>query len=163
MQIHARSGAEAPIPECDVLYVSAASAEPLGVWLDALHCEGRLLFPLEPEGEGGQMLLVTRYSDQSYGARFICGVQFVSCIGTQNPHASSALAAAFKRGHFSAVRSLHRNDAPDESCWHAGRGWWLSYAALANQPCGSVEIAESNARTGDLEAKRSDLERYEKK
>src|SRR5665213_3472610 len=55
VRTHARSGAEAPLPKCDVLYVSAACAEPLGVWLDALKVGGRLLFPLEPEGSPGRM------------------------------------------------------------------------------------------------------------
>lgn len=126
VQTHARSGAEAPLPDCDVLYVSAASAEPLDVWLDALRGGGRLLFPLEPEGEGGLMLLVRRYTEQFYGARFICGVQFVSCIGAQDLGATRALADAFKRGDARLVKSLYRNDCPDDSCWLAGRGWWLS-------------------------------------
>jgi protein-L-isoaspartate(D-aspartate) O-methyltransferase len=126
VHIHNRSGAEAPLPDCDVLYVNAASAEPLGVWLDALTCGGRLLFPLEAEGVAGQMLLVTRMSDQVHAARFLTGVQFVACIGAQDPSAVRALEAAHKRGNYQAVRWLHRNDAPDESCWCAGRGWWLS-------------------------------------
>ena len=126
VQTHARSGAEAPLPECDVLYVSAASAEPLGVWLDALRYGGRLLFPLEPEGEGGQMLLVTKHAEGCYGARFICGVQFVSCIGAQSPEATRALIAAFRRGDSKLVRRLYRNDVPDETCWCSGKRWWLS-------------------------------------
>jgi protein-L-isoaspartate(D-aspartate) O-methyltransferase len=125
-EIHSRSGAEAPLPDCDVLYVNAASAEPLGVWLDALRCGGRLLFPLEAGGEAGQMLLVSRLSVKDYAARFLTGVQFVACVGAQDPDAVRTLEAAFKRGNWQAVRSLHRNDAPDENCWCAGRGWWLS-------------------------------------
>jgi protein-L-isoaspartate(D-aspartate) O-methyltransferase len=126
VQTHARSGAEAPIPECDVLYVSAASAEPLGVWLDALGCGGRLLFPLEAEGEGGQMLLVSRNAEETYAARLVCGVQFVACIGAQEQRATNALATAFKRGDSKLVKKLYRNDSPDDSCWCAGKGWWLS-------------------------------------
>lgn len=125
-QVHARSGAEAPIPECDVLYVSAASAEPLDVWLDALRFGGRLLFPLEAEGEGGEMLLLTRDAERSYAARFLCGVKFVSCVGAQNQSVASALLAAFRRGNSKAVRRLYRNNLLDESCWCAGNGWWLS-------------------------------------
>jgi protein-L-isoaspartate(D-aspartate) O-methyltransferase len=124
--VHARSGGEGPLPDCDVIYVSAACAEPLSIWLDALHCGGRLLFPLEPEGLGGQMLLVVKQSEQSYSARFLCGVQFVACAGAQDPQAARELEAAFRRGKWEAVRSLHRNDRPDESCWCAGHGWWLS-------------------------------------
>ncbi len=124
--VHCRSGAEGPLPGCDILYVNAAAAEPLAVWLDALHPEGRLLFPLEPKGGAGHMLLVTRQLDGTYPARFLCGVQFVPCAGAQNQQAAWALRAAFRRENWNRVRSLYRNDEPDESCWCAGPGWWLS-------------------------------------
>lgn len=124
--MHARSGAEKPLPGCDVIYVSAACAEPLGVWLDALYCGGQLLFPLEPEGLSGQMLLLTKQSDELYVARFLCGVQFVACIGAQNPRAARELETAFRRRTWEDVRSLYRNDSLDETCWCAGHGWWLS-------------------------------------
>ena len=124
--VHGRSGVEAPLPCCDVLYVSAAAAEPLAIWLNALRPEGRLLFPLEPQGEPGQMLLITRREEGSYSARFLCGVQFVPCIGAQDLRAVGALEAAFRKGNANQVKSLFRNDEPDESCWCAGRGWWLS-------------------------------------
>ncbi|HEV2487159.1 MAG TPA: protein-L-isoaspartate(D-aspartate) O-methyltransferase [Terracidiphilus sp.] len=124
--IHSRSGAEGPLPPCDVLYVNAAAAEPLAVWFDALLPDGRLLFPLEPQGEAGQMLLVTRKADGSYPARLLWGVQFVACAGAQDVHAARVLDAAFRKGNWSQVRQLYRNDQPDDSCWCAGRGWWLS-------------------------------------
>jgi hypothetical protein len=28
-----------------------------------------------------------------------------------------------------SVRSIQFNDAPDDSCWYAGKGWWLSTTA----------------------------------
>ena len=124
--VHGRSGAEAPLPACDLLYVNASAAEPLAVWLDALNPEGRLLFPMAPENELGQMLLVTRKTDGLYAARFLCGVQFISCTGAQDPEAVRTLRAALRKGRWSDVKRLHRNDSPDSSCWCAGRGWWLS-------------------------------------
>ncbi len=123
--VHCRSGAVGPLPPCDALYVNAAAAEPLAVWLDALRPQGRLLFPLAPEDGSGQMLLVTRTADGPWAARFLCGVQFVPCAGAQDPQAARALSAALRQGNWSQVRWLHRNDQPDESCWCAGRGWWL--------------------------------------
>jgi protein-L-isoaspartate(D-aspartate) O-methyltransferase len=126
VQTHCRSGAETPLPDCDVLYVSAACAEPLKVWLDALVPGGRLLFPMEPEGSAGRMLLVTKKSARTYLAKFLCAVQFVACIGAQNSNAARVLDTAFSKGNWGAVRSLHRDDQPDESCWAAGTGWWLS-------------------------------------
>jgi protein-L-isoaspartate(D-aspartate) O-methyltransferase len=74
--VHGRSGAEAPLPCCDVLYVSAAAAEPLAIWLNALRPEGRLLFPLEPQSEPGQMLV-----DHEARGRFIsCPIPLWSAI-----------------------------------------------------------------------------------
>jgi len=123
--VHWRSGAEGPLPECDVLYVNAAAAEPLAVWLDALRVEGRLLFPLAAADGSGEMLLVTRQADGAYAARFLWPVQFVPCAGAQDERAGRALRAAFWRGGTNKVRWLHRDDRPDGSCWCAGRGWWL--------------------------------------
>ncbi len=125
VEVHCRSGAEGPLPECDVLYVNAAAAEPLSAWLDALRPDGRLLFPLAPDDGCGAMLLATRQADGAYAARFLCPVQFVSCSGAQDEQAGRALKAALERENWRNVRRLHRNSQPDESCWCAGRGWWL--------------------------------------
>jgi protein-L-isoaspartate(D-aspartate) O-methyltransferase len=125
VEVHCRSGAEGPLPECDVLYVNAAAAEPLAVWLDALRPGGRLLFPLAPEEGSGAMLLVTRRAEDPWSARFLGSVQFVACTGAQNAQAGRALRAAFQQGGSERVRYLHRNSEPDERCWCAGRGWWL--------------------------------------
>src|ERR1035437_1879400 len=124
--VHCRSGAEGPLPDCDVLYVNAAATEPLAVWLDALRPEGRLLFPLAPEERSGRMLLVTRQAGGADAARFLCPVPFFSCAGAENGQGGRALAAALGRGNGRRVGSLHRNDQRDESCWCAGRGWWLA-------------------------------------
>jgi len=124
--VHCRSGAEGPLPLCDALYVNAAAAEPLSVWLDALAPGGRLLLPLAPHSGSGAMLLVTRQVEFEYSARFLCPVEFVPCIGAQDKQAGRALAEAFRRGRWREVRSLQRNTVLDESCWCAGRGWWLS-------------------------------------
>jgi protein-L-isoaspartate(D-aspartate) O-methyltransferase len=126
VQVHCRSGAEAPLPPCDVLYVNAGATAPLAVWLDALQPHGRLLFPLEPEDEPGEMLLVTRQADGAYAAKFLCQVQFVPCAGAQDTQARTRLVAALLRGSTCKVRWLHRSGDPDESCWCAGQGWWLS-------------------------------------
>lgn len=125
VEVHGRSGAQGPLPECDLIYVNAAAAEPLAVWLDALRPQSRLMFPLAGVDGTGEMLLVTRKTEAEYAARFLCPVQFVPCIGAQDAEAGRALQAAFRRGHWRRVTRLVRNSQPDESCWLAGRGWWM--------------------------------------
>ena len=123
--VYPRSGSVGPLPACDVLYVNAGATSPLDVWLDSLLPRGRLLFPLTPaEGFGG-MLLVTRVA-RRLKARFVTRALFIPCIGGRDNETARRLVEAFKRPGFSSVRSLHRDNSPDDSCWFAGDGWWLS-------------------------------------
>jgi protein-L-isoaspartate(D-aspartate) O-methyltransferase len=124
--VHARSGAEPPLPGCDVLYVNAGATEPMAVWLDALHPKGRLLFPLTPGAGSGGMLLITRQEDGAFAARFLCQAQFVPCVGARIEETAQKLTEAFRKGGWNKVKSLYRNDSPDKSCWCSGPGWWLS-------------------------------------
>ena len=144
--IHTRSGAEPPLPTCDVLYVNAGASEPLAVWLDALKPNGRLLFPLAPGSNVGGMLLITRQQNEAFAARFLCQAQFVPCVGAQNEAESANLAEAFRNGKWPQVKSLHRNDTPDESCWYAGHGWWLSTDPPATEdPYRNDDLESSNS------------------
>jgi protein-L-isoaspartate(D-aspartate) O-methyltransferase len=126
VRLHERSGAVAPLPACDVLYVNAGATEPLAVWLDALKAGGRLLFPLTPDDGAGAMLLIARTDGEAWAARFLFQAQFVGCIGARDMAGERRLAEAFRHRSWSKVKSLRRDDAPDESCWLAGAGWWLS-------------------------------------
>ncbi len=132
--VQERSGSEAPLPTCDAIYVSAGATAPLDVWLDALRLHGRLLFPLTPaDGPGGMpgaggMILVTRTGTDHFDARFVCAAMFVPCFGARDEETAQKLSAAFKRGDSNNVRTLRRNSKPDDTCWCAGNGWWLSIA-----------------------------------
>src|ERR1051326_3723341 len=131
--VHPRSGAEAPLPSCNLISVNAGATAPLALWLDALLPGGRLLFPLTPDGAGampgaGGMLLVTRTPAGSFNARFIMPVMFIPCVGAREPETAQKLAIAFQRGDMKNVRSLRRDTSPDETCWCSGKGWWLSTA-----------------------------------
>jgi protein-L-isoaspartate(D-aspartate) O-methyltransferase len=128
VNVHLQSGAEAPLPDCDVLYVNAGATHPLALWLDALRPNGRLAFPLIPAEGFGAMLLITRQQDDSYAARFLLQVQFVPCIGARDEPTARKLTKAFRNRNWSKVKSLHRNDQPDHTCWSSGPGWWLSTA-----------------------------------
>lgn len=133
--IEARSGSEGPIPDCDVIYVNASATRPLDVWLNALQPNGRLLFPLSgadgPSGMPGigAMTLITRTGTNYFGARFVCGAAFIPCLGARDQETAQKLSVAFKRGDAQNVRSLRRGSKPDETCWCAGNGWWLSTAS----------------------------------
>ena len=129
--VHQRSGAEASLPNCDAIYVSAGATAPLQNWLDALRPSGRLLVPLTPDGVGnmpglGGMLLITRVPEKQFDARFISTVMIIPCVGARDEETAKRLAEAFKRGDAGKVRSLRLGTSPDETCWCSGNGWWLS-------------------------------------
>ena len=129
VEVRAMSGATAPLPACDVIYVSAGATHPLAAWLDALRVDARLMFPLTADAGSGCMLLVTRLAANRYAARALMRVSFIACIGARDERAAAALRQAFAMRPVEAVRSLHRDDAPDDSAWCVGEGWWLSTRA----------------------------------
>lgn len=136
VRVYQRSGAIAPLPGCDVIYVSAGATAPLDVWLDALRSGGRLLFPLTPAEGGGKatpggMLLITKSGQRTFDARFVCPAAFIACAGARDEETAQKLSEAFKRGDLHRVRSLRRNSSPDDTGWVAGNGWWLSTAPAA--------------------------------
>jgi len=125
-----RSGIEPPLPESDVIYVCAGASAPMRAWLDALSIGGRLIFPLTPYWDRGGMLLVTRAAT-GLAARFVSTAWFIPCIGAQDPAEGEALREAFNRGGEGNVRSLRlAPEQPDDTCWLAGKDWWLSTAAV---------------------------------
>jgi len=128
VKVHPRSASEGALPECDAIYVSAGATGPLDSWLDALRPGGRLLVPLTPAQGAGAMLLVTRTSPDCFDARFVCRALFIPCAGARDEETGKRLTEAFQREDFKDVKSLRRHTPPDESCWCAGPGWWLSTA-----------------------------------
>jgi protein-L-isoaspartate(D-aspartate) O-methyltransferase len=104
------------------------------VWLDALAEGGRLLVPLTNAEWWGCFVMITRLgrSPDGYRARFAGRVGVIPCVGGRDPAAEERLKAALARGDFAAIRSLRRApEEPDETCWLAGEGWWLSTAPAA--------------------------------
>jgi protein-L-isoaspartate(D-aspartate) O-methyltransferase len=128
-------GSSALLDPADMIIVSAGATHPLPAWLDALSSRGRLLLPMTTEGQWGGMLLVTRQSVDAYAARFLCPAGFIEFSGARDPEISRRLAAAFERDRGIPVKSLRRApDEPDETCWLAGEGWWLSTADIDGNP-----------------------------
>lgn len=131
VKVEHASATEGTLPSADVIYVSAGATHPLASWLDALNIGGRLIFPLTGEKGGGVMLLVTRRSQESYGARVVSWAFFVDCIGARDDAMSKTLVKAFKSQSIMAAKSLHRGTAPDATACCVGNGWWLSSAEPA--------------------------------
>jgi protein-L-isoaspartate(D-aspartate) O-methyltransferase len=126
-EVRAQSGLTPDLPQADLIYVCAGAAWPSKIWLDALRPKGRLLFPLAPQGILGGMLLITRPEQGSaWPAKFAGRAGFIGCIGLQDEELARRLKEAFANEGWDRVRSLRFDAAPDESCWFAGDGWWLS-------------------------------------
>jgi protein-L-isoaspartate(D-aspartate) O-methyltransferase len=128
VEVRTQSGVFPGLPQADLIYVCAGAAQPSRTWLDALRPGGRLLFPLAPTGVFGGMLLITRPDQGStWPAMFVSRAAFIGCVGLQDEEAGRRLTEAFSR-EWDRVRSLRLDRAPDDSCWFAGDGWWLSTA-----------------------------------
>ena len=128
VSVHNRAGTNDDLPPCDAIYVNAGATHPLATWLDALRVGGRLLFPLTPDEGMGSMLLVSRRNSSTYAARHVWPAMFIPCFGARNAVAAARLSAALARRDVHKIASLVRNDAPNETCWCAGDGWWISTA-----------------------------------
>ena len=123
-----------PDQAADVIIVNAGVTHLSLAWLDALAQDNsRLLVPLTEAQRVGVFLLITRRPGHTsrYAARYVCRVGIIDCIGGRDTDAEQRLTAALRRSRFDPpVQSLRRApDEPDETCWLAGDGWWLSTAA----------------------------------
>jgi protein-L-isoaspartate(D-aspartate) O-methyltransferase len=123
-----------PDQAADAIVVNAGVTHISAAWLDALAAEnGRLLVPLTNADRWGGSLIIERYggATKRYPVRFAGQIGIISCIGGRDPGAEKRLQAALARSWLGNVRSLRRTpEEPDETCWLAGEGWWLSTAAL---------------------------------
>ena len=124
--VECRSGTELALPDCDVIYVSAGATMPMKMWLDALPPRGRLIFPLTPAKGTGGMLLVTKNDEGWFSAKFVSPAGFIPCIGARDDRTGARLTEAFRCRGTDSVDALHVGTPPDETCWFAGDGWWLS-------------------------------------
>ena len=130
VQIHPRSGLAGDLPKADLIYVCVGTMRPYQVWLDAMRPGARLLFPLQPHRGAGGMLLIRRAEQgMEWPARFLSRASFVCADGSGDADTGDRLAEAFT-SNWKEVRSFQFGDAKDETCWFAGKGWWLSTKAI---------------------------------
>jgi protein-L-isoaspartate(D-aspartate) O-methyltransferase len=126
VNVHARSGVAADLPQVDRIYVCAAGTQPSLNWLHALRPGGRLLFPLQAgRGMGGMLLICRPLRDSRvWPAKFVTRAMFYACQGLQDAEAELRLAEAFNRGTcWLDVRSLRLDENVDDTCWCRGEGW----------------------------------------
>lgn len=128
VEVRHQSGADGPLPSTDVIYVSAGATSPLEAWTNALRDGGRLLLPLTPDQGAGCMLLITRIGDNRFSAKCISTAVFTPCIGARDSETGRELSQAFATRDTRTLRSLRYGTPPDDTCWFAGSGWWLSTA-----------------------------------
>lgn len=118
----------------DAIIVNAGVTHIAMNWLDALSANGgRLLVPLTNSDGWGGFLLIEREAGEArhYAARHVSWTGIIDCIGGRDSVAEERVNAAMKRSHMTNIRSLWRaSDEPDETCWLAGAGWWLSTASI---------------------------------
>ncbi len=123
-----------PDAPADAIVINAGVTHLSLVWLDALAPEnGRLLVPFTRANWTGGFLLITRNVGETrrYPARYVMWTGIIPCIGGRDPTAEAQLNAALARSGPDTIRSLRRApDQPDETCWLAGDGWWLSTAEV---------------------------------
>ncbi len=132
VRVHERSGIGDGLAQADAIYVNASATHPSRSWLEALRAGGRLMFPLHATGGFGGVLKVVRADrGMAWPACFVSPAGFIACDGVQDTALGRRLADAFARRDWREVRALRFDPAPDESCWIAGDGWWLSTAAPA--------------------------------
>ena len=112
----------------DAIVVNAGVTHLSLAWLDSLAENGRLMVPLTNANWSGAFLIVTCRGGR-YPVRFASRTGIIPCAGGRNPEAEARLTAAVAAADFTAIKSLRRApEEPDDTCWLAGDGWWLSTA-----------------------------------
>lgn len=125
-----------PERPADAIIVNAGVSHLSLAWLDSLAAEnGRLLVPLTGADWSGAFLLITRAAGgtQRYPVKFASRTGVIACVGGRDTEAEARLSTALQRSSFTAIQSLRRApEEPDDTCWLAGDGWWLSTSPVSN-------------------------------
>jgi protein-L-isoaspartate O-methyltransferase len=113
----------------DAIVVNAGVSHLALPRLDSLKADGgRLLIPFTNANLWGAFLMISRQGAR-YPVRFASRVGIIACAGGRDAEAEARLTAALARADYTAVKSLRRSpEEPDDTCWLAGEGWWLSTA-----------------------------------
>ena len=124
-----------PDRPADAVIINAGVSHLSLAWLDCLAAEnGRLLVPLTNADWWGAFLLIARAAagTQRYPAKFVSRTGIIGCVGGRDTAAEARLATALQQAPFTAIQSLRRApEDPDNTCWLAGDGWWLSTSPVS--------------------------------
>ncbi|MFL5295015.1 MAG: protein-L-isoaspartate O-methyltransferase family protein [Phenylobacterium sp.] len=105
-------------------------------WVRALNDGGRLMLPLTtasplPGIGAGAVLLVARRGE-AFDAAFVSGTMIYHDKAGRSDARGQRLAAAFRFEGAAwtppKLAALRLTGQPDQTCWLAGEGWWLSTA-----------------------------------
>lgn len=118
----------------DVIVASCGFDQIPPSWAQALNDGGRLMLPLTMAsrlpGFGAGVVVLIRRRGERFDAEIVSPTAIYHDVCGRTPDAEARIAAAFSagaaRGTAPVVASLRFDSAPDESCWLAGEGWWLS-------------------------------------
>jgi protein-L-isoaspartate(D-aspartate) O-methyltransferase len=119
----------------DAIVVNAGVSDIAMTWLDMLSADnGQLLVPLTNSDGFGGFLLIERHGEaRRYPAQFVSLAGIIHCVGGRDAAAEKLLKSAVARWRMTNIRSLRRApDEPDNTCWLAGAGWWLSTASVSD-------------------------------
>lgn len=112
----------------DAIIVNAGVSGLSVAWLDALKDGGRLLVPMTRSNGWGSFLLIERRGPD-YPVRHVCRTGIFPCVGGRDSKTETVLKDVLRRRRMTSIRSLRRPpEPPDETCWLADEGYWLSTA-----------------------------------
>ena len=133
VEIRCASGITDDLPRCDGIYVNAGATRPAAEWLDALNENGKLVFPLAgTETSGAGVGLLVHRRQHAFVSRAVGYCQFIPCRDAFDQDEADRVTTAFQSGALWTVRSVVRNNQPDDTAVLVGNGWWLSSSPAAD-------------------------------
>jgi protein-L-isoaspartate(D-aspartate) O-methyltransferase len=120
--LHHASATGTSLPASDIIYVNAASPEPLPNWLDALRPRGRLVFPWQADSDVGVSIMITKTAGE-LSAKVLGPSRFIPLkmdVVRPSPHRG--------RDAISKVASLLKKSdrMPDDTCAADFDQYWFS-------------------------------------
>jgi protein-L-isoaspartate(D-aspartate) O-methyltransferase len=133
------------LPELDVVFSSAGSAEIPRKWADALRPGGRMVLPMTGALNSGFLFHFEKAATPDWFFAWIQSfVRFYPCHGMRDPASVAALNRAIADARGPSVRGLRldRHDSTPQ-CWLHGDGWCLTTESPPEKPSANFMAAMS--------------------